>query len=467
MTNVILVGVNKRKYVQEDQVLGSGTYGVVKNGRHIYSDASVKKIKGENPNYKSSPVAIKAFRSRRECEDECSVTQAVSNYCIPHAVRYRDRKVASRQLRFNMMIDLIPGQTLNKFCSSLDWTNILSIAGQLLEFLVALNKVQILHGDLKSANVMFEPEARYVTVLDFGISRKSQTGSVLSSTEAYTVIQSLYNRAPEILLGLGHTTRADLWSFGTILYELVTGLPFFAPGTDYAAAVSQTSAMAKRKDYIQRLFSIIDLPSATAVEKIQNLPTCLWKVKDGVVVWKSPVPYKRGSWEFFFRMKAAQKNAHAYEIEILVSILKKILCFENRASVDEIMEEFRMHIPQEVHFNVVGLERNHRLVITSGKVQTVYDNSLRVHRSCLHVPRDSHGTYLVSLTEGTQSHFVDLPIQVRGNRHTITIAELLQSQSSSLMDSPPISDEAKFVPGVYFKEYLFDPNLFSTSKDLP
>ena len=87
----------------------------------------------------------------------------------------------------------------------------------------------VVHRDIKPANVMVQPDGN-IKIVDFGIARlESQSGH----TQAGLVIGTFHYISPERLLGKTADGRADIWSVGIILYQLLTGrLPF--PGDDPA-----------------------------------------------------------------------------------------------------------------------------------------------------------------------------------------------------------------------------------------
>ena len=87
----------------------------------------------------------------------------------------------------------------------------------------------VVHRDIKPANVMVQPDGN-IKIVDFGIARlESQSGH----TQAGLVIGTFHYISPERLLGKTADGRADIWSVGIILYQLLSGrLPF--PGDDPA-----------------------------------------------------------------------------------------------------------------------------------------------------------------------------------------------------------------------------------------
>lgn len=79
----------------------------------------------------------------------------------------------------------------------------------------------IIHCDMKPENVIFtDDKYQNIKIIDFG-------ASCTSCANGFTYVQSRYYRAPEIILGLPYDQAVDMWSFGCITYELITGSPLF------------------------------------------------------------------------------------------------------------------------------------------------------------------------------------------------------------------------------------------------
>src|SRR5262245_37783418 len=110
----------------------------------------------------------------------------------------------------------------------------LPIARQMAEALEAAHDKGIVHRDLKPANVKITPGGM-VKVLDFGIAkiRTSETAepaalSVLETTEG-AVLGTVAYMSPEQARGLAVDKRTDIWAFGCVLFEMITGRRSF-PG---------------------------------------------------------------------------------------------------------------------------------------------------------------------------------------------------------------------------------------------
>ncbi|KAJ8257399.1 hypothetical protein GJAV_G00185190 [Gymnothorax javanicus] len=95
----------------------------------------------------------------------------------------------------------------------------------ILQCLEALQRNKIIHCDLKPENILLKQQGRSgIKVIDFG-------SSCFEHQRVYTYIQSRFYRAPEVVLGARYGMPIDMWSFGCILAELLTGYPLF-PGED-------------------------------------------------------------------------------------------------------------------------------------------------------------------------------------------------------------------------------------------
>ena len=88
-----------------------------------------------------------------------------------------------------------------------------------------LSKIKIIHCDLKPENVLFtDGSRREVKIIDFG-------SACTEFKSGFVYVQSRFYRSPEVVLGLPYDQAVDMWSFGCILAELVTGRPLF-PAVD-------------------------------------------------------------------------------------------------------------------------------------------------------------------------------------------------------------------------------------------
>ena len=130
-------------------------------------------------------------------------------------------------------MEYIEGQTLKDKINSeqLNVTAAVEIAIQIGEGLKKAHEKNIIHRDIKSANIMIN-EADQVKILDFGLAKfMGQVGL----TKTQSTMGTVAYMSPEQARGENVDFRTDIWSFGIVLYEMLTGqLPFLG---EYEQAV--------------------------------------------------------------------------------------------------------------------------------------------------------------------------------------------------------------------------------------
>ena len=124
---------------------------------------------------------------------------------------------------------------------SLPLSQALAIARQIADALEAAHSRGIVHRDLKPANVKITP-AGAVKVLDFGLAKAAEvldrTASDLSSSPTFqaasmegTIVGTAAYMSPEQAAGQATDSRADIWAFGVVLFEMLSGQPLFSGET--------------------------------------------------------------------------------------------------------------------------------------------------------------------------------------------------------------------------------------------
>ena len=134
-----------------------------------------------------------------------------------------------------LVMELVEGETLK---GPLPLDEALKIADQIALALEAAHEKGIIHRDLKPANIKITPEG-VVKVLDFGLARiaadsvdQGNSPTLLEMpTEAGTILGTAGYMAPEQARGKKADKRADIWAFGVVLYEIVTGKRLFPGAT--------------------------------------------------------------------------------------------------------------------------------------------------------------------------------------------------------------------------------------------
>jgi len=147
----------------------------------------------------------------------------------------------------------------------------------------------VVHRDVKPANVLVRPDG-HVTIVDFGIARLADQTRQL--TKADTLLGTFHYIAPERLKGEASDGRADIWSVGVMLYEMLTGeLPF--KGSD-----------------VSSLYRVIHEPYVPLTEHVQDLPDGLSRVLDKALAKEVELRY-------------ATAEEMAFDLQVLAEGLKQ------------------------------------------------------------------------------------------------------------------------------------------------
>ncbi|MEO8097025.1 MAG: protein kinase [Acidobacteriota bacterium] len=136
-----------------------------------------------------------------------------------------------------LVMELVEGETLAKRLktSPMPANEAVRIAQQIAEALDVAHDQDIVHRDLKPGNVMIRPDG-LVKVLDFGLAKIGDTAGVapvaanqdsptltMAETEAGVILGTAAYMAPEQAMGKPTDKRADVYAFGAVVYEMVTG----------------------------------------------------------------------------------------------------------------------------------------------------------------------------------------------------------------------------------------------------
>ena len=140
-----------------------------------------------------------------------------------------------------LVLELVEGPTLadRLIHGRLSLDEALLVARQITEALEAAHDKGIVHRDLKPANIKITPQG-VVKVLDFGLAKAtSGDGSVpdltqsptVTGTRAGVILGTAAYMSPEQARGQSVDKRADIWAFGCVLFEMLTGRAPFARDT--------------------------------------------------------------------------------------------------------------------------------------------------------------------------------------------------------------------------------------------
>ncbi len=219
--------------------LGEGGMGVVWMATDTTLDRPVA-LKALPPAFAADPERLARFE--REARLLASLNHpniaTVYSVHVVEGVRY-------------LGMELVPGEDLAQRIARgpVPVPESLEIARQVALALEAAHEHGVIHRDLKPANIRITPDGR-VKVLDFGLAKAAESGpasGTLSQSPTFAVsgvtsgmiIGTAAYMAPEQARGQPVDRRADIWAFGVVFYEMLTGVRAFTGETvsDTLAAV--------------------------------------------------------------------------------------------------------------------------------------------------------------------------------------------------------------------------------------
>ena len=197
-----------------EEKLGSGTYGDCYKSQNVHTKEkmALKFIKNEPKYRKQAEMEIRILHTLKMADPEVISSFVVYKYNF----WYESHVVLVFELLGKNLFELIKDNKYEGFSNH----DTKKACKQILNCLVLLDKLDIIHADLKPENIVKDPRTNSLKVIDFG-------SSFFQEKRCRYPIQSSYYRAPEVIIGMSATTSIDMWSLGCILFELDTGLPLF------------------------------------------------------------------------------------------------------------------------------------------------------------------------------------------------------------------------------------------------
>jgi serine/threonine protein kinase len=201
--------------------IGEGGMGAVYRAydEFLHRDVAVKVV------HKSSERTSSSRSLLQEARASSSLTHP--NICTIY-------EVGETEGEFYIVMELLEGKTLRDMSGGqgLPAESVLRYGAQIASALARAHDRGIIHGDLKTANIVIISEG-LAKILDFGLARQSPQTSFEGPTRSAATADlssaggTLPYMAPELLRGALPDYRSDLWAFGVVLYEAACGrLPF-------------------------------------------------------------------------------------------------------------------------------------------------------------------------------------------------------------------------------------------------
>ncbi len=203
------------------QVLGRGGFGIVFRA----FDETLRRVvalKVMTPELAATSPARKRF-----------LREARSSAQVRHENVVQVYEVAEQPLPY-LAMEFIPGETLQQRLDRvgpLDVPEVLHIGRQIAEGLAAAHATDLIHRDIKPGNLLLEGGQQKVKITDFGLARAADDASI---SQSGIVAGTPMYMAPEQAMGQTLDQRADLFSLGSVLYQMASGRPPFRANSSVA-----------------------------------------------------------------------------------------------------------------------------------------------------------------------------------------------------------------------------------------
>ena len=226
------------------EILGEGGMAFVYKARDKQLQRYVA-IKTLKPNYVNQEKFVDRFR--REA-------QTAANLNHPNIVQIFDWGIDDEPY---FVMEYIEGNTLTSIISgnrTVGLNDILYIGSQVANGLKEAHKRGLVHRDIKPGNIMITPDGK-VKVTDFGIVSLQNEESDITKTGA--VLGTASYISPEQAQGKPVSFESDLYSLGTVLYELIAGKPPFTGDSPIATATKHLTDKPEKLSNLRK-----DIPKA-------------------------------------------------------------------------------------------------------------------------------------------------------------------------------------------------------------
>ena len=410
--------------------IASGTFGQVQKATKLDTQ---------------SPVAIKTVKGQHATRQlNFEIANLKTFQGIPHSLTLRQGITGEKPV---VVSDQIPGKDVLRTMNAnphilMPFDEWVTIAKQLLEFLEGAHRCQQFHGDLKGDNVIFEKEARHLTVIDYnGAGQEGQR-------QSWEVLQGAPFKAPEIIM-LGMAKKElDIWSAGCMLFKFLTGKDLFP--VSFTPSPQNTSI--SDNQHLHMIVDMLGMPtvqylqfclksdryfhldSSTFVKPLRPVDSTEWnKIKasyravangkpatDSLHLEMGKVYWKQECWKTVVSQALDRRKVSPDEKQQVIDLFSQMVRYENRASASELLTN--PLFKNDVHFHLIlpsdfGAKSSDKIVfyrdcdvqlnVFPDTPSILIDRQIRVTRHCYHLPKDPSDRYFVVVLRGEEKILVE------------------------------------------------------------
>ncbi|HUS19022.1 MAG TPA: protein kinase [Terriglobales bacterium] len=221
-----MIGKNFGSYKIESKI-GEGGMGVVYRAQDTELDRPVAikmVLSSDSDNEESVARFMREAKAASRLQHPAIMT--IYQFGVQDGTRY-------------LVMEFIEGKTLKRIINNqpLPINQLCEIAVQVADALSVAHEKGVIHRDMKAENVMVTPRG-HAKILDFGLAKMKDedvlptdaTVTDMYKTQAGTVLGTISHMSPEQAMGHEVDGKADVFSFGVVLYEMTTGFsPFMGP----------------------------------------------------------------------------------------------------------------------------------------------------------------------------------------------------------------------------------------------
>ncbi len=216
--------------------LGAGGMGEVYRARDakLQRDVAIKILSG---NVAADAERLKRFRREALSLAALSHPNIAHVYGLEEAVAAGDARVDALVMEVDALVmEYVDGETLaDRARAALRWSAVAPLATQIVDALDASHSAGIVHRDLKPSNICVTTDG-VVKVIDFGLAKPAPMNLADTATRSAVVdegrvVGTVRYMSPEQARGGVVDKRTDIWAFGCVLFEVLSGKPAFAGAT--------------------------------------------------------------------------------------------------------------------------------------------------------------------------------------------------------------------------------------------
>ena len=200
---------------------------MTKLGEGAFSTVYRVKRKEDGREYAMKKMRIMNLSEKEvaNCLNEVRILASIND---PHILAYKDSFFDELTNTFCIVTECLEGGDVFKLITKykqkkvlIDEAAIWRVAQQSLRGLRSLHDMNVLHRDIKSANIFFTRDQRGVKLADMNVSIVTSTGMARTQTG------TPYYASPEVWMEKPYSAKCDIWSLGCVLYEMAAQKPPF------------------------------------------------------------------------------------------------------------------------------------------------------------------------------------------------------------------------------------------------